>query len=77
MYEDIQRRGAIAARQGKTLLDCPFFVANAMPSHTGEPIDEWHARVDAWESGWRQATWERAARRPIKEHLWVRLPPDS
>jgi hypothetical protein len=56
MYENIQRDGADAAREGKSLLDCPFFKAAAMPHHTGEPIDQWHARVDAWEAGWRIAS---------------------
>lgn len=56
MYEDIERDGASAAGEGLTLLDCPYFIAQAMPNHTGEAIAEWHAKVDAWETGWRQAT---------------------
>ncbi|WP_410367020.1 CrpP-related protein [Achromobacter mucicolens] len=72
MYDDIRRRGAMAARDGKTLLDCPYFTADQMPHHTGEPIEKWHARVDAWESGWREATWERTARRPMPNHQSVR-----
>ena len=61
MYEDIHRDGASAAQEGKSLLDNPYFKAAAMPNHTGEPIEEWHARVDAWESGWREATLKRSA----------------
>lgn len=65
MFEDIRRDGATAARQGKSLLDCPFFKAECMPGHTGEPVCEWHARVDAWERGWREASLNRAEKHGI------------
>ena len=52
MHEDIQKLGAQAARNGLTLWDCPYYLAAAMPGHTGESIMEWREKVDAWEAGW-------------------------
>lgn len=54
MLEEIQARGAQAARNGWTLLDCPFFRADQMPGHTGEPISDWRKKVEAWEFGWKK-----------------------
>lgn len=48
----IETLGAIAAREGLTLWDCPYYRADAMPGHTGESIMEWRSKVEAWESGW-------------------------
>ncbi|WP_338130928.1 CrpP-related protein [Achromobacter denitrificans] len=50
---DIQKLGALSARLGLTLLDCPFLRARAMPGHTGERPREWRAKVEAWEDGWK------------------------
>jgi len=61
MQDDIRTQGALAARQGLTLWDCPYLKANAMPGHTGESPSQWRAKVDAWEDGWIS---EGSRRRP-------------
>ncbi|WP_338881592.1 CrpP-related protein [Achromobacter veterisilvae] len=61
MHDDIRKQGALAARQGLTLLDCPYLKANTMPGHTGESRAEWRARIEAWEAGWAG---EMKVRRP-------------
>lgn len=57
--DDIRKLGAQAAREGLDLLDCPYYVASAMPGHTGEAIQEWREKVDAWEAGWVAETESR------------------
>lgn len=59
MQMDIQKLGALSARLGLTLLDCPFLRARAMPGHTGERPTEWRAKVEAWEEGWRSEVEKR------------------
>ncbi|MDR7944575.1 MULTISPECIES: CrpP-related protein [Achromobacter] len=59
MQMDIQKLGALSARVGLTLLDCPFLRARAMPGHTGERPREWRAKVDAWEDGWKSEVEKR------------------
>lgn len=61
MHEDVRKQGALAARQGLTLWDCPYLKAHAMPGHTGESPAAWQAKVDAWEDGWMR---ERNIARP-------------
>lgn len=46
----IQQLGSIAAREGLTLWDCPYYSANAMLGHTGEAIAEWRTKVEAREA---------------------------
>ncbi|WP_092578990.1 CrpP-related protein [Achromobacter sp. NFACC18-2] len=53
MHSEIRKQGALAARQGLTLWDCPYLKAEAMPGHTGGSLSGWKAKVDAWEEGWR------------------------
>ncbi|CUJ62123.1 MAG: hypothetical protein J0I68_30300 [Achromobacter sp.] len=60
--EDIQKLGAQAAREGLTLFDCPYFRAKALPGYTGESIQSWKLKVDAWELGWQVETDNRLAR---------------
>ena len=60
MYDDIQKLGAKAARDGLTLWDCPFYRAEAMPGHTGESITEWRLKIDAWECGFLRAVESRS-----------------
>ncbi|WP_083325090.1 CrpP-related protein [Achromobacter xylosoxidans] len=51
--EDIQKLGAQAARNGQTLLDCPYFKSAARPEQTAESLAEWRHNVEAWEAGFR------------------------
>lgn len=63
MLDDIQKTGEEAARNGLSLLDCPYLKAAAMPAHTGESPGDWIQRVAAWEKGWKKELAQRGARR--------------
>ncbi|WP_312992684.1 MULTISPECIES: CrpP-related protein [Achromobacter] len=63
MLDDIQKRGAEAARKGLSLLDCPYLKASEMPAHTGESPGDWIQRVTAWEEGWKREVANRGAKR--------------
>lgn len=66
VHDDIRKQGAVAARQGLTLWDCPYLKAQAMPGHTGELPKIWQAKVDAWEAGWAK---EKEVTRPPPSHV--------
>jgi hypothetical protein len=51
--EQIQKDGANARALGRDVVSNPYYVAGAMPSVTGERLEEWHAKAVAWEAGWR------------------------
>ncbi len=53
MNEDIKKDGATARALGKRLLQNPYLKSNQMPSETGESAQEWQAKHDQWELGWR------------------------
>ena len=69
MRKDIRKLGMEAARTGLALCDCPYYRAKVMPAHTGEPISNWVHRVDAWESGWQEATDARLERQDCPAKL--------
>lgn len=59
--------GAAARRAGASWNENPGYRAEQHPSRTGEPLDAWHARLDAWSDGWRiedaiRTTWLPPAR---------------
>lgn len=73
--DDIRKLGAKAAREGLSLLDCPYYCASAMPGHTGEAILDWREKVDAWEAGWAAETESRkppASARPPPRSIYQR-----
>lgn len=51
--DDIVKRGSNARAMGLTESDCPFYAADQCPAATGETIEQWSAKVDAWKLGWR------------------------
>ena len=51
----IKEAGRVAFRAGLRQLENPSFQPTNMPIQTNEPFDEWQKKVDAWESGWRDA----------------------
>lgn len=57
--ESLQKDGAEARAHGRSFLDNPFLKSSSMPAATGEPIDEWARKHDAWHLGW---TMENAMR---------------
>jgi hypothetical protein len=48
-----EKDGASARALGRNLLSNPYYVADEMPSVTGEKLEEWHTKAVAWEVGWR------------------------
>lgn len=53
MTTDIQRDGAIARALGKTEADNPYFKAENLPKVTGETPEQWSAKANAWDRGWK------------------------
>lgn len=54
-HERIQKDGANSRAVNGPLssLRCPYYHADKMPAATGESIEEWQAKVDAWQLGWQ------------------------
>lgn len=50
--EVIQKAGATARAMGRSEFDNPYLKADKMPAATGEAMDEWQAKHDAWHFGW-------------------------
>ncbi len=44
--------GANARGMGRSLLDNPYLHQDRVPMATGESLEVWESRHDAWEAGW-------------------------
>ena len=53
MNEDIQKSGANARALGCSEFDNPYFKPDAVPGNTGEPLEEWLKKAEAWMLGWK------------------------
>lgn len=51
--EELVKRGANDRARGLSPFDCPLFKREQMPATTGESVQEWNAKVDAWNLGWK------------------------
>ncbi len=60
MHEDLQKQGALARAAGRSLFDNPYLKSENMPAATGDTIEDYQAKHDAWHLGW---TIENAMRR--------------
>jgi len=69
--DDIQKLGAQAAREGLTLLDCPYLRTSEMPGHCADSIAEWREKVEAWEAGWRKEVRSRPSSVKSQAHRLV------
>lgn len=69
MDDSIHRAGQEAARHGVPLSACPLMQAGNMPSHTGEPIRKWRAKLASWEAGWKEETEARLAQLEKRRQL--------
>jgi hypothetical protein len=56
---ELERQGAKAAARGDGPLSNPFLCGPNMPASTGESLQEWASRHDAWQDGYQL---ERRAR---------------
>lgn len=52
MHEDIQKAGANARACGTGEFDNPYIKPENMPAKTGETMEDWQAKADAWKLGW-------------------------
>lgn len=50
--EDLQKAGANARAQGRSVFDNPFLKSENCPAHTGDTIKEWERKERAWNLGW-------------------------
>lgn len=50
--EELEKLGANARAQGRDYFDNPFYKTEATPKHSGDTIDEWQRKLNAWERGW-------------------------
>lgn len=48
----LQKDGANARAFGLSSLDNPYYQSDVMPGNTGEQIEEWNAKMEAWRTGW-------------------------
>ena len=48
----LQQDGANARALGRSAIDNPFYKSDAMPGHTGEPVEQWNRKMEAWNLGW-------------------------
>lgn len=55
MESEIQKQGANARANGLGIYDNPFLREAALPAATGESIETWCLKADAWELGWKAA----------------------
>ena len=61
MNDHVHRAGQEAARYGVPLSACPLMKESNMPSHTGESLPGWRARLASWQAGWHQENEARLA----------------
>lgn len=61
MDDPVHRAGQEAARYGVPLSACPLMKEINMPSHTGESLPRWRARLAAWQAGWHHENEARLA----------------
>ena len=57
---ELERQGAKAAVRGEGVQSNPLLLALNMPIATGESLQEWSARYDAWRAGYAN---QRVARK--------------
>lgn len=62
MDEAIQKHGANARARRESYFDNPYLKAANMPAATGETLEAWNAKAEAWSFGWRM---EDAIRAPV------------
>ena len=52
-YKTLQKRGAEARAQGRSIFDNPFYASDMVPAISGDDILEWQNKVEAWNLGWK------------------------
>lgn len=64
MDEAIQRHGANARVRGESYFDNPYLKSANCPAATGETIEVWSAKHEAWAFGWEMENAIRACGAP-------------
>ena len=59
---ELERQGAKAAVRGDEAGSNPLLLQHNMPASTGEDLQEWGRRYDAWRAGYEQQVLKPAAR---------------
>lgn len=44
--------GANAMALGMCFMDNPYYKQDAMPRATGESVEQWNRKAEAWNAGW-------------------------
>jgi hypothetical protein len=64
---ELERQGAKAAVRGEEAGSNPLLLLHNMPASTGEDLQEWRHRYDAWRAGY-----ERQVLKPAPRG-WIRI----
>lgn len=48
----IEKAGAVARASGRYEFDNPYFRSGQMPAATGESLQDWSIKAEAWKRGW-------------------------
>lgn len=62
---ELQKQGANARALGCSVFHNPFLRAYKLPAQTGDTAEEWSAKHDAWEHGWRMEDAMKESARPL------------
>lgn len=52
MTNKVFNAGIIARSQGKSFLDNPFLKTENLPAQTGQSVESWNEKAQAWRDGW-------------------------
>ena len=58
---ELQRQGAKAATRGDAAASNPLLLLQNMPAATGETMQEWAVRYDAWRAGYEHQALKSAS----------------
>ena len=58
---ELERQGAKAATRGDAAASNPMLLLRNMPGSTGETLQEWGLRYDAWRAGYEKQVLKPAA----------------
>lgn len=53
MDAEIQKAGANARALGTCVTDNPYYKTDQMPAVTGQTVEDWNKKVEAWDFGWK------------------------
>lgn len=63
---ELERQGAKAAVRGEDVESNPLLLQRNMPGSTGESLQEWSLRYDAWRAGYER----QVIKPPLRGWAW-------